>query len=399
MALDTLKKTNSKIRNEMQTKDSDEPEISEIDRLTSLDPVNRKHLEKYVHNLELKQLKDRTIKHKLWKIYSLIKYLDCKDLPTVTREELEEFVIHRRKTCSPFTLQGDILELKLFYRWISPDKEKDLFQNIKIKKPRRKLPVSQLITREDIKTLVEACDNQRDRALIMLLWDSGCRISEVLSLNIGHIQFDRYGAVVIVDGKTGRRRLRLIDSVPDLQLWLNIHSFRKDPSAPLFLTRTRYGVGRNRLNLRTVQNRFKYLNKKLNMGKPTNPHAIRHGRLTDLAKQGFSEMELRLIAGWEASSTMPEVYVHLSGGDVERKMLEKAGFVEDTDNKETSLQPIECPRCKNMNPYNALFCSTCSMALTKSAAMTIETKSQEAEESDEYHILLEKIKRDLLIEQ
>jgi integrase len=217
---------------------------------------------------------------------------------TITRFDLEDFVIRRRRGCSPFTLYGEILETRLFFRWLVPEKEKELFKNIKNVRPRKKLPVEQLIVRDDIKALVGACDNQRDRALIMLLWDSGCRISEILSLNVGRVQFDRYGAVVIVDGKTGRRRLRLIDGVPDLQLWLNMHPLRTDPAAPLFLTNTRFGVGRKRLNSRTVQNRLKYLQEILNLGKPTNPHAIRHGRLTDLAKKGFSEMELRLIAGW-----------------------------------------------------------------------------------------------------
>lgn len=43
-------------------------------------------------------------------------------------------------------------------------------------------------------------------------------------------------------------------------------------------------------------------------------------------------MELRLVAEWEKNSAMPEVYVHLSGGDIERKMLENAGLI-DIDEK------------------------------------------------------------------
>lgn len=101
---------------------------------------------------------------------------------------------------------------------LDPEREKELFQNIKIKKPRRNLPVDQLISRMDITRLVDACEKPRDRALIMLMWDSGARISELLDLNIGHVQFDKYGAVIIVTGKTGMRRLRLISSVPDIHL-------------------------------------------------------------------------------------------------------------------------------------------------------------------------------------
>ncbi len=55
-----------------------------------------------------------------------------------------------------------------------------------------------------------------------------------------------------------------------------------------------------------------------------------HTRLTDLAKQGFSGMELRIVAGRERNSPMPEVYVNLSCADVERELLENAGFINDT---------------------------------------------------------------------
>ncbi len=379
----------------MDTYEHEHIAYRELDRQKGLDPINRSYLEAYLHDLELRQLRDATLRHKIWRVFPLLQRVQFKDLKQITRMEIEEFFIYRKRYKSPVTVQGDILELKLFFRWLLPDNVDELFQNIKMKRSRRKLPVEHLITREDIKTLVQTCDNQRDRALIMLLWDSGCRISEVLSLNVGHVQFDRYGAVVIVDGKTGRRRLRLIDSVPDLQLYLQIHPARSEPTAPLFLTNTRYGVGRKRLNLRTVENRLKYLKQKLNMGKPTNPHAIRHGRLTDLAKQGFSEMELRLIAGWEKNSAMPEVYVHLSGGDIERKMLQKAGFVETEQVKETSLDPVECPRCKTKNPYDAMYCTTCSMALNQRAAMKIDESTEEAKVSSEYDSILAALRRDL----
>jgi len=375
--------------------------MDDLDKMKSLDAINRKHLEGYVRGLRLKQLKEKTIRTKLWRIYPFLQYLNFIDAKTVTREQLEDYVIERQNQCSPFTVQGDILEVKLFFRWLTPGREKDLFQNIKIKKPRRHLPVEQLITREDIIRLVDACDKPRDRALIMLMWDSGARIGELLSLNIGHIQFDRYGAVVIVTGKTGMRRLRLISSVPDLQTWINMHPLRADANAPLFVTSRRYGHEPRRMSARTVENRLKYVARKLGMTKPIHPHAIRHARLTDLTrsngkKQGLSEMELRLVAGWEKNSAMPEVYIHLSGADVERKFLENAGFIDDTpDPADTALEPRQCPRCKALNAYDALFCAKCSMALVEAAARKVDESTEEAKQSEDYLQLLLQIKKDL----
>ena len=375
--------------------------MDDLDKMKSLDAVNRKHLEGYVRGLRLKQLKEKTIRTKLWRIYPFLQHLDFIDAKTVAREQLEDYVIERQNRCSPFTVQGDILEVKLFFRWLTQGSEKDLFQNIKIKKPRRHLPVEQLITREDIIRLVDACDKPRDRALIMLMWDSGARIGELLSLNIGHVQFDRYGAVVIVTGKTGMRRLRLISSLPDLQTWINMHPLRADANAPLFVTSRRYGHEPRRMSARTVENRLKYVARKLGMTKPIHPHAIRHARLTDLTrsngkKQGLSEMELRLVAGWEKNSAMPEVYIHLSGADVERKLLENAGFIDDTpDPADTSLEPRQCPRCKALNAHDALYCATCSMALVEEAARKVDESTEEAKRSEDYLQLLLQIKKDL----
>ena len=183
---------------------------------------------------------------------------------------------------------------------------------------------------------------------------SGVRIGELLSLNIGHVQFDRYGAVVIVNGKTGMRRLRLISSVPDIQTWINMHPLRADANAPLFVTSRRYGHEPRRMSIQTIENKLKYVARKLGMTKPIYPHAIRHARLTDLTrsngkKQRLSEMELRLVVGWEKNSAMPEVYIHLFSADVERKLLENAGLIDDTpDPADTVLKTPAVPAVQGL---------------------------------------------------
>ncbi|WP_048152671.1 tyrosine-type recombinase/integrase [Methanolacinia paynteri] len=376
-----------------------------IGKLNKLDSTNKKYLEQFSRHLKLIQNSPQTIKTKLWRIYTFLIWLDFKDAKETTQEDIENYYLLRCEKVSPFTVQGDMLDLKLFFRWLVPENEKELFKNIKSKRPRNHLPVDRLITRSDIIKMVEVCEKPRDRALIMILWDTGARISEILNLNIGHIQFDRYGAVAIVTGKTGMRRLRLISSVPELQNWVNMHPYRNDSDAPLFVTSRCYGKTQRRLNSRTVENKFKKFSKDAGIKKRVHPHAIRHARLTDLTKsngnkKGLSEMELRIVAGWEKNSSMPEVYIHLSGADVERKLLENAGIIDDeSDPADNALEPCRCPRCKTMNPHGALYCVACSMALTEEAAMEIETKNQKAKESSEYEELFDRLKKDLMAER
>ena len=52
-----------------------------------------------------------------------------------------------------------------------------------------------LLTEDDIKKLVEATDHPRNKALISLLYESGCRVGEIASLQINNVAFDEKGAV------------------------------------------------------------------------------------------------------------------------------------------------------------------------------------------------------------
>lgn len=51
--------------------------------------------------------------------------MDFKDAKEITREDLENYYIMRREKCSPFTIQAEFLDIKLFYRWLLPEKEED----------------------------------------------------------------------------------------------------------------------------------------------------------------------------------------------------------------------------------------------------------------------------------
>jgi len=93
-----------------------------------------------------------------------------------------------------------------------------------------------VLSEEDVYRLVEAAETPRDRLIILLLWETGCRPSELLNLRIGDMQFDEYSAIVYVRRKTGERRLRAFTCKPDLVRRLNDHPFRNDPDAYLFLS-------------------------------------------------------------------------------------------------------------------------------------------------------------------
>ena len=90
-----------------------------------------------------------------------------------------------------------------------------------------------LLTREDIKAQIEAAKNPRDKALISMLYETGARIGELIDLTVGDIEDRDHGKKVVIDGKTGPRRLPLVRSVPHINDWLNKHP-NPEKDAPLW---------------------------------------------------------------------------------------------------------------------------------------------------------------------
>ncbi|MDP3564918.1 MAG: tyrosine-type recombinase/integrase, partial [Methanoregula sp.] len=133
-----------------------------------------------------------------------------------------------------------------------------------------------------------------------------------------------------------------------------------------------------RLNMRTVENLCKTLQNRAGVTTRVHPHAFRHSRATDRAREGFTEMELRIMFGWSKSSNMPATYIHLSGADVKKKILQKAGLVEpDKAAGERPLDPIKCARCDTLNSTDSMYCKRCSLALTEQARREIEIMREE----------------------
>ena len=98
----------------------------------------------------------------------------------------------------------------------------------------QKLP-SELLNEEDITAMINHTTSLRNRAIIMSLYESGCRIGEFLKMRIKDITFDKYGCLMDVTGKTGGRRIRIVVSSAYLMEWVNKHPDKDNPEAFLWL--------------------------------------------------------------------------------------------------------------------------------------------------------------------
>jgi integrase len=242
-------------------------------------------------------------------------------------------------------------------------------------KPVRDSPVQKedLITKNEVVEMIQAADHPRDKALIALLYDSGGRIGEIANAKIKDIYFDENGARIFLDGKTGKRTIRIIMSTTYLAAWLDIHPQINDLNAPLWVS-----VGTNNrgkpVKYRALANALRRTAKKAGIQKRIYPHLFRHSRATEIANY-FTEAQLDSHLGWTPGSNMPRMYVHLSGQDADRAMLAMHGIKQE--DKHPILTFKECNICGTKNGPTSVRCSQCGRALDVPEHMNLEERRKQ----------------------
>ncbi|MBD3203943.1 tyrosine-type recombinase/integrase, partial [Candidatus Woesearchaeota archaeon] len=287
-----------------------------------------------------------------------------------TKKDINKYLDFLEEKYVSKTQKERKLFLIYFLSWFQ-QKEKheiDLIKDIKIKKINgTKLP-QELFSPEEIKKLTEVASNFRNKAIVMLLYETAARRGEFLQLRIKHVELQekdnkKFGFVTVPMGKTDSRKIPVIYSMPHIINWINAHPDRDNPEAPLFINLGSYlgqALGQDGLKriLKKLSKRAFGRTKKGKLKKNVYPHLFRHSRLTELAKE-LTEQELKKFAGWTPTSNMAAVYVHLAGEDVSNKILANAGLIDSkiVRKGDTVLMQVKCPSCDKLNPSTNKICS------------------------------------------
>ena len=305
-----------------------------------------------------------------------------KDFRKVTAKDMEKALAKLESTrLSEWTKHTFKAVVKRFFQWLRgledeyPPEVKWI--KLRMKNEGRILP-EELLTEEEVKRLAEAAESPRDRAFVLSLYESGCRVGELTSLRVKHVQFDKYGAVLIVNGKTGMRRVRIIASSPALANWMSNHPDHDNPNAPLWtlIGTTNHGQEMDR---DTAAALIRRLAEKVGLKKRVNPHMFRHSRASHLANV-MTEAQMKTYLGWVPGSDMASVYVHLSGRDVDKALLQLNGIVQEGEKTEPVLKVLVCPRCNQKSDPTSKFCQKCGLPLELKAGLEMEEARSKADD-------------------
>ena len=274
--------------------------------------------------------------------------------------------------------------LKIFIRWMKLGSREfnevgdpPETAQVRMKKVKDKIIREDLLTDDDLSRLLFACgENTRDRALIHCNYEGGTRPGEILSLLIKHVKFDKYGATIHVDGKTGPRTVRLVQSTPSLANWLSTHPFKDNPESPVWinLNKNHYGEQLNYPAARAMVSRHA---KMAHLEKRVNLNMFRHSEATNAAKF-MTESQLRKRHGWSPESKMPARYVHMINADVDDAIFKHLGIKKQEE--EISKIPHKCHICDMPNSPDSKICSKCGKPLGIESATEFDEKIEKTQE-------------------
>ncbi|MFT5206761.1 MAG: integrase/recombinase XerC [Candidatus Omnitrophota bacterium] len=159
-----------------------------------------------------------------------------------------------------------------------------------------------------IKTLADA----RDGALLEVLYSTGCRVSELVGLNINDI--DHIGGVIRVTGKGRKERLCPIGEVAlsSIQSYATMKKDAKMTKLPeaLFLNHSRNNAN-SRLTARSVRRVVDRRMATMAINRKISPHAIRHSFATHLLNRGADLRVVQELLG-HANISTTSIYTHVS---------------------------------------------------------------------------------------
>ena len=307
---------------------------------------------------------------------------------------------HLEKQRSQATIEDYKKTIKHFYKWklgtgegnarIEPDCTRWIARNRNLQ---RKVKPEELVTKDEVLKILDSCMNARDRALISTLYDSGCRIGELLTLRLRDALSDQYGYILSVSGKTGYRKVRIAgNSIVYLKAWMDQHPNRNSLDNPVFcgLEIRNYGKAMAHTDVYAM---FRKVLNRAGIERRVFPHLFRHSYVTRMIDNNLSESALKGQVGWTKGSRMMEVYEHLSTKQKDEAVLRANGIEMEAPHEE-ELLPVECPRCGKKNPSNAKQCHNCWMPLE--AAEAIKQVEKERIVSDVISDLVSKDQKILL---
>jgi len=279
-----------------------------------------------------------TIRWYLGKLRIFLQYLTSNDLPIdtgdLTTTHLRAFLVHlienvkadennpmkptQEAGLSPKTIQGYARTIKAFFSWAAREGYIDQNPAKLLKIPKAPRVLIATLSNSQIRRLLSVVDPRtargfRDHCMMIVLLDTGIRLSELVGLRIDNLDLER--GVFKVMGKGARERLVPFGAKVQTALWKYVHKFRPEPFHPnicnLFLRANGLALTSDQV-YRLIRNYGRRVGIE---GVRCSPHTFRHTFAKNFLVNGGDLFTLQKILG-HSSLAVVRMYVELTPEDV-----------------------------------------------------------------------------------
>ncbi len=237
---------------------------------------------------------------------------------TLNRDQARSFLIESQDKLSRVSLRNQVSGLRNFYRFCMERGHcrENPFHNLILPKTEKKLPL--FLSEKEIRNLLDQPRLRkgrgskgdfvtlRDQVILEVLYGGGLRVSELVSINYGDLDWPR--SCVRVMGKGSKQRVcplgfRAISAIRAFQDRNGLDASFADPVV--------VGIGGKRLSVRSVQQILKKYLISAGLPRDLTPHKLRHSYATHLLDNGADLRAVQEMLG-HASLSTTQIYTHVS---------------------------------------------------------------------------------------
>lgn len=268
-------------------------------------------LSKFLTSLEARGRAEKTRKTYQERILRVLDLLPGEG-GQITTERLESAIVSLRRTgMAMASLAGYVQATKTFFKWAYEREYIPSNPAKALERPRfTRTAINKAIPQGDMIKMIDYCDINElpmEKAIIMLLADTGCRVGELISIELATLDLAMLETVVI--GKAGPREVDFTDPTAEaLRAWIAV---RPNTCPGLF------AVENGPITYTRIYNALERIGKAVGAER-YNPHAFRHGLGQGWIDQGANLEIVRLKLGHRDITTTAQIYGNQDRGRIKR---------------------------------------------------------------------------------
>jgi len=273
------------------------------------------YIDKFLHYIQIeKRLSAQTQKHYRRDLQLLLQYGTANEIPSWTAidsHRLRSYINYRhRQGLSASSLQRELSSIRSFYHYLLRENLAQANPAQGVSAPKRSRPLPATLDADQVSHLLDFEANTpleiRDRAIMELLYSSGLRLGEVVSLDLTDIDMD--DACVRVTGKGSKTRIVPVGRFAReaIQRWMKHRQCMvQEDELALFISQRG-----TRLSGRSIQQRLRQCGVKQGLDTRLHPHKLRHSFASHMLESSSNLRAVQELLGHADISTT-QIYTHL----------------------------------------------------------------------------------------